>query len=534
MVVLLLSPRDWAWWGIAVSNPHLFWRIHTEMNRANQQLLFQATNQGLLGIRQSEINYFQSLNVAFGTQAALIGGFTYGVFSQNQINHDNGYGFVDVLADVYWICSAITICLSVHVILCTMLMQVLGPGLSLNGPVGSMARATEGMRVEQKQIIVAFIAMMIMFSVSTVLSCWVVMSFEAALGCSAAFAISSCCWYYYCERIYLRFYWEEDGSGWNERNDSMESSEDPVNLTSIAPKDQSIAAAAKLQRQRNGRKGLFSALFRRKGKQPIARQESVMSDRSREDRLSDSGGSNGRANSSGGSRADAVLNKILSADAELEGTEAHTDASGLPVHNRVTSSWLTGNGKKGVVLEGYMTKRGGNTSKRSDYRNEPWERRYFTLSNTCNIFIYKNRNDYRTDAKKPIYTRPLRLQDYYIEVFNMNDPAYNTATIEADPANPYHFQMTLVLREYVDDPAEFNPAVMITATGVSTHPAAAPASAALTTNMQGAPGTANPMSAVLRQAMYRDHWVLQCDTEEELLLWVCTMRELCPSCFKAF
>jgi hypothetical protein len=52
-----------------------------------------------------------------------------------------------------------------------------------------------------------------------------------------------------------------------------------------------------------------------------------------------------------------------------------------------------------------------------------------------------------------------------------------------------------------------------------------------TTTVAALTATANPMSAVLRQAMYRDHWVLQCDTEEELLLWVCTMRELCPSCF---
>ncbi len=63
------------------------------MNRANQQALFQQTNQGLLSIRQSEVNYYQSLNVAFGTQAALIGGFTYGVFTQHQINYENGYHF---------------------------------------------------------------------------------------------------------------------------------------------------------------------------------------------------------------------------------------------------------------------------------------------------------------------------------------------------------------------------------------------------------------------------------------------------------
>eukprot|EP01034_Spumella_vulgaris_P037347 gene37347-46081_t len=82
------------------------------MYKANQEALFQATNQGLVNIRQSEINYYLSVNSAIGTQAALIGGFTY----------------------------TITVAASVHVIMNTMLLQILGPGLALNGPIGSMAR----------------------------------------------------------------------------------------------------------------------------------------------------------------------------------------------------------------------------------------------------------------------------------------------------------------------------------------------------------------------------------------------------------
>jgi hypothetical protein len=511
------------------------------MIRANQQQLFHATNQGLLGIRQSEINYYQSLNVAFGTQAALICGFTYNVFFLNQINHNNGYDALDVLADMYWLCSSITIAFAVHVILCTMLMQVLGPGLSLNGPVGSMARATEGMRIEQKQIIVAFIGMMIMFSFSTVLSCWVVMSLGASIGATCAFVIAACCWYYYCERIYLRFFWNREGAGWNSRNGSMDSADDPLDYaTAEAMGNPSTAAAAKQQRLRNGRKGLFTALFRRKtvkASPPVTRQSSLGSDNSRQDRLSDSGSSCGYSVGTGVSpRAGTVLSRVTSAEAAMDANDAHSDATELTrAHSKTSNGALSAHGhqgRSGVVLEGYMTKRGGSPHKRHDYRNEPWERRYFTLSNTCNIFIYKNRNDYRTDAKKPIYTRPLRLQDYYIEVFNMNDPEHNTAAAEEDPANPYRFQMTLVLREYVDAPVEVNPALTLTLNGVGSNGVQVSKLAGLGTS-EDSLGTVNPMSAVLRQAMHRDHWVLQCDTEEELLLWVCTMRELCPSCFRA-
>ncbi len=190
------------------------------MNRANQQALFQATNQGLLGIRQQEINYYLNLNLAFGTQAALIGGFTYGVFTQNQKNDENDYA--EIMEDIYWILSAATIAASVHVIINTMLLQVLGPGLALHGPVGSIVRATEGMKIEQKQIVTSFIVMMLLFAISTTLSFWVVMNFESAVGSTVVFVIAARYWYYYTERIYLRFYWDPAQNAWDDRSDGGE------------------------------------------------------------------------------------------------------------------------------------------------------------------------------------------------------------------------------------------------------------------------------------------------------------------------
>eukprot|EP01033_Poteriospumella_lacustris_P001306 gene1306-956_t len=100
------------------------------MNKANQNALYQQTNQGLLGIRQAEISYYINLCVAFGTQAALVGGFTYGIFTQNQFNEETGYS--KYFQDVYWVSSSGTIAASVHVILTSMLLQVLGPGLALH------------------------------------------------------------------------------------------------------------------------------------------------------------------------------------------------------------------------------------------------------------------------------------------------------------------------------------------------------------------------------------------------------------------
>jgi hypothetical protein len=479
------------------------------MNRANQEALFQATNQGLLSIRQSEINYYQSLNVAFGTQAALIGGFTYGVFSQNQINYDNNYDNVDILADVYWVCSAITIALSVHVILCTMLMQVLGPGLALNGPVGSMARATEGMRLEQKQLIWAFIAMMIMFSVSTVLSCWVVMSFEASIGCSIAFAVASCYWYKYCERIYLRFYWESEEAGWDARNNSFDDLSEQEPTVPHAYKETIQAKeTAGARKKESKRRNVFNFLSRNKKQPEGAASRRVSKESTRE-----------RENSS--TVGQHPLKRTLTSSSQVSdyGGTAHGN---LPVN----ASWAAASANRGVVMEGYLTKRGGGT-KMMDFRNEPWERRYFTLTATACFFIYKTRHDYRNDPKSPIYTRPLRLYEYYIEVNNsdwdtnegteIGSVAETAVTLKSSrftlsvpddkDIKPHRFQMTLVLREN----AEPAPVMELDKEGAS-----------------------NPMRAQsMRAERYRDHWVLRCDTEEELQLWVGAVRDVCPSCFKS-
>jgi hypothetical protein len=82
-----------------------------------------------------------TVNNTIGTQAALIGGFTYSVFTQSQVNDENSYGVH--VNSAYYVVSAVTVAAAIHVIIVTMLLQVLGPGLALNGPVGSIARAAE-------------------------------------------------------------------------------------------------------------------------------------------------------------------------------------------------------------------------------------------------------------------------------------------------------------------------------------------------------------------------------------------------------
>jgi hypothetical protein len=243
---------------------------------------------------------------------------------------------------------------------------------------------------------------------------------------------------------------------------------------------------------------------------------------------------NGRDKSTSNDNRTSPLKRMNTASSYTSDVPANMTAIGAP-----SGTWMgtAAVQNKGVVMEGYLTKRGGTITSASliEFRKEPWERRYFTLTSASNLFIYKNRQEYRTNPKAPMFTRPLRLIEYYIEVdnddqterFEDSDSEVPGSTVNGNKSSggilsksqnrPSRFQITLILRENVD--------------GVDGGMAGASAliDAAEGTSSKSAVG-ANSLSRL--EARYRNHWVLRCDTEEELRIWVGAMFELCPSCFQ--
>ena len=108
------------------------------MQRANQLQLLQSTNVGLLNIRLIELNYYTGFYTMFGNQAALIAGFCYGALSQivtrgNLMSQefDEGGAGEDgnyVTVAIYWLASCVCLASSLHLLLVTVMLQVLGPG----------------------------------------------------------------------------------------------------------------------------------------------------------------------------------------------------------------------------------------------------------------------------------------------------------------------------------------------------------------------------------------------------------------------
>eukprot|EP01039_Chlorochromonas_danica_P006749 gene6749-7459_t len=449
------------------------------MNRANQLALFQATNQGLLQIRQLELNYYINLNIAFGTQAALIGGFTYGIFTQNQFRDDNSYS--ETFQKIYWVTSAGTIAASVHVIITTMLLQVLGPGLALHGPVGSVANACQGMRREQKTIFTAFIVMMVLFSITTTLSFWAVMAFESAVGSTVMFVLAARYWWVYSERIYLRFYWDPKEEGYQaSEGPDRDSYSPPPPLEPELVSDNPI-------HEKHGVDRVQSSIS--EFNQSVS-PDDVLTERDEE---TDKAKAKGFKVFIPKAFRRTSEKKIASPSSKDDPTRQTSSAS-------VTTSGLPGELSYGaavvvVVMEGYLTKRGkesGSGNRLVDLKSEPWQRLYATLTSVGRLAFYENRQCYRNQPKLPVFKRPLLLSDYWIEFKNaeqertisMETSTTLSTVVGPDGRKVPKFQITLLPKD----------------------------------NEEG--------------ESIRYPWILRCDTEEELEVWVTAMNEVSPQSFR--
>jgi hypothetical protein len=92
-----------------------------------------------------------------------------------------------------------------------------------------------------------------------------------------------------------------------------------------------------------------------------------------------------------------------------------------------------------VIMEGYMSKRiasGDNTTVSSmSIKVKEWENQYFVLYSTGNIFYYKGRQDFRTDASKnALNDRPIAASMYKL-IFSSPSSASETASVISDASS---------------------------------------------------------------------------------------------------
>jgi hypothetical protein len=89
-----------------------------------------------------------------------------------------------------------------------------------------MVRATEGLRAEQTQVMVAFALMMATFVASTMLFYWQSMDLTPAVLSTIVTLIAMRYWYYYSMRIIRRFHYDHKDVGeWKQKDSDFDESE---------------------------------------------------------------------------------------------------------------------------------------------------------------------------------------------------------------------------------------------------------------------------------------------------------------------
>ena len=113
---------------------------------ADKRALETNLKLSLLQIRERELNFYTNNCLAISTQSALLAGFAYAALMPGISLGDAGgvAAHVYVVKLMYLACAVSALGLQLITVVSTTLLSMLGPGLALRGPDGSMhtARAT--------------------------------------------------------------------------------------------------------------------------------------------------------------------------------------------------------------------------------------------------------------------------------------------------------------------------------------------------------------------------------------------------------
>ena len=136
---------------------------------ADKRALETNLKVGLLQIREKELNFYTQNCLAVCTQAALLAGFAYSGLTQVSIPEEANF-WVRLL---YISATVMARCFEIIAVLNTTLLAIVGPGLALRGPDGSMHPAVDGMMAEYKHALSCFKLGLVCFHFSAGLFGWI-------------------------------------------------------------------------------------------------------------------------------------------------------------------------------------------------------------------------------------------------------------------------------------------------------------------------------------------------------------------------
>lgn len=117
---------------------------------ADKAALENRTKVRLLAIRERELVLYTQNCRAVGTVAALMAGIAYSatIYTKMEYFHDSSW----LIQTFYTLFLTVCMSLSLSTVMSTTAISMLGPGLALRGPDGSMHSAVDGILIEFKYI----------------------------------------------------------------------------------------------------------------------------------------------------------------------------------------------------------------------------------------------------------------------------------------------------------------------------------------------------------------------------------------------
>jgi len=168
---------------------------------ADKRALETNLKVNLLAIREKELNYYTQNCLAVLTQAALLAGFAYSGLTQVAIPVDAEY----VLKLLYLLVTTTAMCLELIAVMNCTLLSMMGPGLALRGPDGSMHPAVDGMMEEYQSAYLCFVLGLISFHFSAALFGWLMFNWIVSTFVSGTVISSLYMLIRYASRVYSRF-----------------------------------------------------------------------------------------------------------------------------------------------------------------------------------------------------------------------------------------------------------------------------------------------------------------------------------------
>jgi hypothetical protein len=162
------------------------------MLAADKLQLQSQLKQQAVSLKEKELNLHHSNLTTVGTQAAVLAGLDITMLIEFTPRRVADLGqYARFLQFIYYIMITAAFCANLRVVAQTTVLSVLGAGLALRGPDGSMMVATDVLYHERRTVFVTFAYGLVLTFSSVFCAVWLMLHWEAALACQAVVAIAS-------------------------------------------------------------------------------------------------------------------------------------------------------------------------------------------------------------------------------------------------------------------------------------------------------------------------------------------------------